>query len=236
MRDNKAVKVPILSLYIIPKHPSVANHLFFKGYPYMWPEKKSNSLWREGRKEGQENKRRKRKRSLICTTNASAAHSLQAEVLYPRYSRGKRRKNKKQLHFFLSTVSSPHHRASPAQGKVAALSPADSELMLCPGKAKVKCCKRTRTAQGGCGGGNAKATSPPATDSTGYGAALTLTGLKDAPKRAVENPGDHKMRNACGVRDTKKNKGSILKQMYKENSVSPHVRIQFLEFSQCQTH
>lgn len=235
MKDNKAVKVPILSLYIIPKHPRVANHLFFKGYQYMWPEKKSNSLWREGGRKEKERRAGKGRSLLSELQMPRAAHSLQAEVLYPRYSWGKRKKNKKQLHFFLSTVSFPLHRPSPAKGKTAALSSADSELMLCPGKAKVKCCKRMRTARGGCGGGKAKATSPPVTDGTGYGAELTLTGLKDAPKQAVENPGDHKMRNACGVRDTKKNKGSILKQMYKENSVSPHVRIQFLEFSQCQT-
>ena len=38
------------------------------------------------------------------------------------------------------------------------------------------------------------------------------------------------------MRGTKKNKGSVLKQMYRENPVSPHVTIQFLEFSPCQTH
>lgn len=67
MRENKAKKSahPVFLRVIIPKHPSIAKHLFFKGYLYTGPEKKSNSLWREGGKEGKENKRRKRKRSLI---------------------------------------------------------------------------------------------------------------------------------------------------------------------------
>ena len=47
---------------------------------------------------------------------------------------------------------------------------------------------------------------------------------------------DHETQTACRVRDTRKNKGFVLKQMYKENPVSPHVTIQFLEFSPCQTH
>ena len=50
MRENKAKKSahPVFLRVIIPKHPSIAKHLFFKGYLYTGPEKKSNSLWREG--------------------------------------------------------------------------------------------------------------------------------------------------------------------------------------------
>lgn len=49
---NKAKKVPILSLYVIPKYPSLTNHFFFTGYLNTWPKKKSNSLWRkQGKKE-----------------------------------------------------------------------------------------------------------------------------------------------------------------------------------------
>lgn len=49
MRENKAKKsAHPVSLGIRPKHPSTPKHLFFKGYLSTWPEKKSNSLWREG--------------------------------------------------------------------------------------------------------------------------------------------------------------------------------------------
>lgn len=61
-KKTKQRKCPSCLFTLIPRYPSIANHLFFKGYLYMWPEKKGNSLWRE---EGRKEKKRKRKESLI---------------------------------------------------------------------------------------------------------------------------------------------------------------------------
>lgn len=61
-KKTKQRKCPSCLFTLIPRYPSIANHLFLKGYLYMWPEKKGNSLWRE---EGRKEKKRKRKESLI---------------------------------------------------------------------------------------------------------------------------------------------------------------------------
>lgn len=62
-RKQGKKKVPNLSLYVTPRYPSIANHLFLKGYLCKWPEKKGNSLWREG--EGRKRKKGRGK-SLLC--------------------------------------------------------------------------------------------------------------------------------------------------------------------------
>lgn len=108
--------------------------------------------------------------------------------------------------------------------------------MLCPGNPRAQCCKR-RAAHGdlggnsgGDGGGRHESNFSKGANNECYKGELTLTVLKDAPKPKQKNQlkkRDHKTENVCDVKNTKKNKVFILKQMYKENSVSSHVTIQF---------
>ena len=102
--------------------------------------------------------------------------------------------------------------------------------MPCPGNhgnLKVKCCKHTRAAQGGSGQEKGVHKAPSqlaARDISQERAPLSV--LKDAPKtKQLKTDGDHKTENVYGVKDTKKSKVLVQNQMYKENSVSPHVTI-----------
>lgn len=139
LKETRQRKCPSCLFTLIPRNPSIANHLFLKGHLHMWPETKGNSLWREkGRKE----KKRKRKKALIWTTNASQDSLQQTQVLSLGIPR-----EKKTLHFFPITVSSLLHRPNPAKCKAAAIGSVESS-MPCPGNPRVKCCKH-RTAQEG---------------------------------------------------------------------------------------
>lgn len=130
-KKNKAKKCPSCLFTLIPRYPSIANHLFFKGYLYMWPEKKGNSLWRE---EGRKEKKRKRKESLIWTTSASQGSLQQAECLASVF------RGKKQCISFL-LLCPLRFRPNPGKCKTAAISSVES-CMLCPGNPRVQRCKQ----------------------------------------------------------------------------------------------
>lgn len=140
-------KVPNLSLSIIPRYPSTANHLFLKGYLCKWP-KKENSLWRQ-RERRKRKKGRGKSLSLIWSTNASYGSLQQTEV---------------------PILGIPRQKTTAFLSYYCVLYAPDPTLpsaILLPSVLRVKCCKHTRTVQGGWrrnGGGrdntNTKATSP----------------------------------------------------------------------------
>lgn len=153
-------------------------------------------------------------------------------MLYPRYPWEKEKKKKKKPTAFLSyyrLLSAP--QTQPRQAGRSCHQPC-GERAPCSGTAKVQSCKRRRVRRGA---GDREPSFSAGANNTLQGTA-PLHGVKGRSKNKQLKTGDHKMRNVCGVRDTKENRGFILKQMYKENPASPHVTIRFLEFSQSQTH
>lgn len=131
-KKTKQRKCPSCLFTLIPRYPRIANHLFLKGYLYMWPEKKGNSLWRE---EGRKEKKRKRKKSLIWTTSASQGSLQQAQVP----SLGIPRENITAFLSYYCVLSAS--QTQPQQCKTAAISSVES-CMLCPGNPRVKRCKQ----------------------------------------------------------------------------------------------
>lgn len=55
-KKTKQRKCPSCLFTLIPRYPSIANHLFLKGYLYMWPEKETAFGGRraEGKEEEEE--------------------------------------------------------------------------------------------------------------------------------------------------------------------------------------
>lgn len=108
--------------------------------------------------------------------------------------------------------------------------------MLCLGNPEVKCRKRRGQLRDDLGRKRslAKATSALAADNTCDGADPHRA--ERCSKNRQLKARDHKTQNVCDVKDTKKHKGLVLKQLYRENSVSPQVTTYLLWFSECQTH
>ena len=109
------------------------------------------------------------------------------------------------------------------------------KCVLCPGDPSVQQRHKHRsTARGGSRQetGVHKSTfssAPPQSPATRYrGWAPLAHGAKRCSKNKQLKTGDRKTQNVCGVKDTKKSQVFILKQMYEENSASPHMTGQFL--------
>lgn len=214
----------------IPQYPSVAEHLSFQGYLYTWPEKKSNGLWKEaGRKE---KKRRGKGRGLLSEPQIPpTAHFWQVEGLCPRYSKGKtENKNSHCILLFLPAPLCSAPQGRPCQvGNGRLLWVLRTEAGAWPWRSEARTqedsARRKRT-------GNRRA------PKSHYGGkpAPHGVGVTRCSQNKPLKTGAHKTQNVCSVKDTKKSQVSVLKQIYKANSVSPHVTVQFLQCSGCQTH
>lgn len=138
----------LVSLRRIPKYPSAAKHLSFKGYLYTWPEKKSNTLWREG--DRKERKRGGKGRGLLSEPQMPpSAHFNKPKGCVLGIPRGGKKNNRTAFLSFSWLLSPLLHRPSPAKWQTAAPSSAES-CVLCPGDQKIgRWNEHRRTAQGG---------------------------------------------------------------------------------------
>lgn len=120
VKENKAKKGLILSLYIISKYPCTEIIFSSKVIYTCGLRRKAVSLWGVGEKEGKANRRRKKEDLLSEPQMPHAAHSkLKCSIVG--ILRGK-----EKLHFFPITDSSLLHRPSSAKWKTAAMSSAEA--------------------------------------------------------------------------------------------------------------
>lgn len=223
----------LVSLHRIPKYPSAAKHLSFKGYLYTWPEKKSNTLWREG--DRKERKRGGKGRGLLSEPQMPpSAHFNKPKGCVLGIPRGGG--GTTALHFFLLPRSCVPCSTDPAlpSGK---RRPWVLQRAACSALAIGRWKEHRRTAQGGSRQetGGLQSTFSRASEQhvTGESAPHPVTRCsKNKPLKT----GAHKTQTVCGVKDTKKSQVFMLKQMYEVNSVPPRVMVQFLQCSGCQTH
>lgn len=204
---NKAKKVPILSLYVIPKYPSVANHFFFTGYLYTWPKNKSNSLWRKQGKKEKKIRGGKGRSPLSEPQMPPAAHS---NKLYPRYS--KKKKNNCISFLLLSPLHSTDPGLPSGKRLPSVLQRAACSALAIRRWSVVNTRRQLREDQRGNRGVYKSHFSTGHQQCTVQSRAHPHS-IKRCSKNKQLKTGDHKTQNACGVKDTKRNKVFILKQM-----------------------
>lgn len=132
VKENKAKKGLILSLYIISKYPSTeiifsSKVIYTRGLRRKAYSKPLGSGG-EGRKRKQEEEKG---RPLIWTTNASC-RALQAEMQYRRYSKGKRKTAFLSYYWFLSASQTQLSQVENGCHEFC------RSCLFCPGSLKVK--------------------------------------------------------------------------------------------------